>query len=141
MGGLGAVPSEVVRSGNQSFAKVMLPKTVDQHPRDERIARIGEPLGEGEPAGLPGSISRQLECRFECVDGRRRDGFSLLHGLAAMKPKRRRGRFEAPGVDDLVVPERSDTPFDFGQLCSELSEARFVVCWSFRGWRATAAEA
>ena len=38
--------AEVIRRAHDSFAKMMLPESVDQHSRRERIGRTGNPFGQ-----------------------------------------------------------------------------------------------
>ena len=93
MGRPSAVGAEIARRGDQPFAKMMLPQAVDDHPRRQRIGRIDDPAGQGQPpplvAGQRARASRgfvQRELHRHNPQSPRRHHIARLHGIAAVEP-------------------------------------------------------
>ena len=75
MGGRIAAQAEVAGRGDQSSAEMPLPDAVDQHPRGQRIPRVGD-------------RSRQLEPAAPLLERRSRSARRAAAGTAAESPGR-----------------------------------------------------
>ena len=50
--------AEVGRRADDPAAEVVLPDPVDHHPRRQRVVRVGDPVGQFQPAA-PGRVGRE----------------------------------------------------------------------------------
>ena len=60
------VKAEIVRRVDQPDAKVIVPQPVDDHAREERVSRIGDPLGQPQSAIVFRGICRKVERGRQC---------------------------------------------------------------------------
>lgn len=56
-----AVDPEIARCGRDPFAEIVLPEPVDHHLRCGRVARVGDPGRQGNPAALFRSVGGHLQ--------------------------------------------------------------------------------
>jgi hypothetical protein len=74
--------------GDEAGAEDVMPDAVHHDAGGQRVARIGEPFGEGEAALLLGRIGREVEAAefvFEDRERIGRDDFARVHVIAAMQ--------------------------------------------------------
>src|SRR5258708_38859883 len=95
MFGSSGLSAEIVGVFDQAPREVSLPDAIDDHPRWQRISRIGEPAGPGgAPARRPRMRGYDARLRFACGTHdrkkSRRDFFERLVVTAAGEPMSRR---------------------------------------------------
>ena len=134
MGRGGTTKSEIVRRGDDPPAEAPLPDAVDNHPRRERIASGGQPLGQGQAPAAGASPGRRRNRQCRGIERSQDAGYHLLarfavaplgeqmggrnlrhfaHDLGDRRAAERCGKLDAPRLETVDLrPHRA--PFAAG---------------------------
>ena len=125
MRGRGAHFAKVRRRVHEAGAEVILPNTVHQHARGQRMIRPSEVCGQGQAALWFRRTGRDLRLAKRCGDGRGELG-QALHRIAATQQPSGVGCGETRGVNLRPGGETPEFPLRFSESRDQ-GEQRFCL--------------